>query len=308
MALTRLLARTSIVFKIVWVVRCEEAASLVIMLSAFLKATLRKDTEEVLALLRDDPSLIYEQTADLSTPLHIACRTDQTSLISPFLAAATYDTLHQVNANHLTCWQEAAQQAHHGILELLLEDARVDATKVVPNPPRNSILHLLAQSSPSVPKNLLRLLLKKGVDVNCLNSHCNTPLHVAASQGFYDLAHDLIKLGAVTNLQNLRGETPLHLSAKVAHYRVSKLLMSNGASPFIESDSGTPLDVCPDLDSTADLRSLLRNPILPCTPVFVVSRLRMRLSVSSLTGQVDTSSKPSACTLHSNLTDASAVP
>ena len=56
----------------------------------------------------------------------------------------------------------------------------------------NSIRHALKETSIERKKTKVRQLIADGADLNELNEHRETPLHVAISQGLEDIAAELI--------------------------------------------------------------------------------------------------------------------
>ncbi|KAK1605324.1 hypothetical protein QYE76_028997 [Lolium multiflorum] len=73
-------------------------------------------------------------------------------------------------------------------------------------------------------------LLKRGADPHAKDSHGETVLHWAASNGDLELARLLLKKGADPGATNARG-TPLHNAAARAHPEVVALLLKRGADP-----------------------------------------------------------------------------
>ena len=73
------------------------------------------------------------------------------------------------------------------------------------------------------------LLLDHGADVNIAVADGYSPLHIAVSNGFFDITKLLIKKGSNVNLQNKEGRTPLFLGVKNKHEQLIKLLIENEA-------------------------------------------------------------------------------
>ena len=85
----------------------------------------------------------------------------------------------------------------------------------------NSIsLHLaLKESSIEKKKNVLKQLIAIGANLNERNEHCETPLHVAISQGLEDVAAELItKMHKKRlNARSGAGLTPLYFRGETSY-------------------------------------------------------------------------------------------
>ena len=77
----------------------------------------------------------------------------------------------------------------------------------------NSLHLALKEPSIEKKKNNVKQLIADGADLNERNEHCETPLHVAISQGLEDVAAELITRMSVKMLNTLDGFglTFLHL-------------------------------------------------------------------------------------------------
>jgi len=98
---------------------------------------------------------------------------------------------------------------------------------------------------------LLRLKDKDGkllVDVNMVDEDQETPLHVAADEGYYQVVQLLVKEGKINvNRRDVDGDTALHEAADEGHLAIVKFLVENGADPSIKNKKGrTPLDEAQD--------------------------------------------------------------
>uniref|UniRef100_A0A8C5DZT8 Ankyrin repeat and kinase domain containing 1 n=1 Tax=Gouania willdenowi TaxID=441366 RepID=A0A8C5DZT8_GOUWI len=74
------------------------------------------------------------------------------------------------------------------------------------------------------------LLLSQGADPNATDGLLNTPLHLAAEEGHYQVVRELMKNGAITENADSRGYTPLHLAALKGRRGICRKLLSSGAS------------------------------------------------------------------------------
>ena len=69
-------------------------------------------------------------------------------------------------------------------------------------------------------------------------------MYEAASEGRLDVVRLLLKRGVDPNIQDQYGDTPLHIAAHGGHDDVVKLLLEYGADPTVKDKDGrTPLDL-----------------------------------------------------------------
>ena len=77
--------------------------------------------------------------------------------------------------------------------------------------------------------DLVRLLIRRGADVNKPRRNGTTPLFCAACEGYEAIAKELIAAGADVNHQAHDGRTPLVSAASNNQIKLAKLLIANGA-------------------------------------------------------------------------------
>lgn len=85
--------------------------------------------------------------------------------------------------------------------------------------------------------------LLDGVDINTVNDHGHTALHLAAMEGHLDVCGVLLAAGANVNAPALLlGTTPLHFAAQFGHREVCNALFAAGADANASTNDGkTPL-------------------------------------------------------------------
>lgn len=79
-------------------------------------------------------------------------------------------------------------------------------------------------------QSIVRLLIKKGIDINAVDSETRTAFHYMAEHGFNNMLTEMLKQkNILVNLQTKEGWSALHLSAGNRSVESIKLLISNGA-------------------------------------------------------------------------------
>ena len=210
-------------------------------------------------------SLVLDQKADINgtgefdmTPLHAAAIRGHTDIarwlvehgaeVNPDNTATVASPLHKaVNYNKITT-----------VEYLLSAGARVNNT----GPNDISPLHCAA-SNASLP--LISLLIEHGANVNAQNSYCATPLCSAIHRGDLAVVRKLIAHGAIVNLQtSLKDyDTPLHIAITASYLDIAQELLDRGANiNAIGMDSlHTPLQVAIDLNNIGMINLLLNRGV-----------------------------------------------
>ena len=87
-----------------------------------------------------------------------------------------------------------------------------------------------------------KFLIKNKAGLNVCVSNGDSPLHICAKNGEYDLMKDLILEGSDVNIQNENGETPLHLAYWFYNAQeqndICELLLDNGAEINVLDKNG----------------------------------------------------------------------
>lgn len=82
------------------------------------------------------------------------------------------------------------------------------------------------------------LLTDPGLDINCRGDCRITALHLAAYEGYRDLAKIILDKGAKTEAKDERGQTALHFAARRDHLDLVEILLANGADIEASTDDG----------------------------------------------------------------------
>lgn len=101
-----------------------------------------------------------------------------------------------------------------------------DILKVVANSDGNTPLHYLSRKKFS--KEILQLLLDRGLDINARNAHGETALHNSC-WGDISVCELLLQYGGNPDIKNNKNETPLHWSARLGRLEQVALLVKAGA-------------------------------------------------------------------------------
>jgi ankyrin repeat protein len=78
---------------------------------------------------------------------------------------------------------------------------------------------------------IAEMLIARGAEVNAMNAYGLTPLHAAARRRLNNVVEVLITRGAGVNLVGPNGRTPLHVAAIYGEVNLVRMLLAKGADP-----------------------------------------------------------------------------
>ncbi|XP_029103681.1 protein phosphatase 1 regulatory inhibitor subunit 16B [Scleropages formosus] len=244
---------------------------------ALLEASARNDSEEVRYLLKNNvsPDLCNE---DGLTALHQCCIDNYEDIVRILLDRGAC-----VNAQDNELWtplHAAATCGHAGLVKILIgRGADLLAVNSDGNMPydlceddptldiietamanRGITQEMINETRASVERRMLgdiQNLLQDCVDVNQQDSQGATLLHIAAANGYVQVAEVLLEGGARLDLRDADGWQPLHAAACWGQMHVAELLVSHGASLAAKTHfDETPIDLCEDEEFRAMLLDL----------------------------------------------------
>ena len=157
-------------------------------------------------------------------------------------------------------------------------------------------------------REVTKLLIEKGLDVNVEDAIGHAPLQGAAMEGWMDVAEMLISRGANVNVSDKKYRTtPLMLAAQCGHLETVKLLISKGADlnatdtygrtamhyaimgsnyrPADDPDQVEVVDVLIKHGANVNAKATLGNDCQECedaTPLYAAENLFMRPHVAEL--------------------------
>lgn len=162
------------------------------------------------ALLNTNLSL-DARNSDGQTPLHVACKTGSVGVLRLLLAMVETPLLSEVDNAGKTAMDLALESGSHDCVKLLhsfgVENRLISA--------------ITSQDAETV-----QSLLDKGYPVNSTDKSGNTPLHIAALNGYTVIAKILIDHQADPTATTAVGLTPLHLAAQADCAELIRMLLA----------------------------------------------------------------------------------
>lgn len=130
----------------------------------------------------------------------------------------------------------AVINGHQTIVKFLLENGAGVNYEAIET--KSTALHRAVEEK-CESEEMIKLLLKWGADVRAIDEGGDTPLHIAALNGYGPAVQLLLKHGSDISAQNDWGETALHMAIQVHERTVIRLLVENGADVTISNGNGS---------------------------------------------------------------------
>jgi ankyrin repeat protein len=203
------------------------------------------DVDAVASLLRELSSTKLErprvQGDDREPLVQLAVRLNRPEILDMLLS-------HEISSNHESSENQSedddAQQGteyrgrsplcvaveldHDDCARVLLaHDVSVDAPSLADGS-LHTPLHVAGMFDSASPF-FYKVILPSSSAIDARDMNENTPLHLAAAYGSYDVARGLLENGADVNAFNASGSTPLHLASSNGFAATVKLLLDHGA-------------------------------------------------------------------------------
>ncbi|XP_026199131.1 histone-lysine N-methyltransferase EHMT1a isoform X2 [Anabas testudineus] len=172
------------------------------------------------------------------TPLMAACENNHLDTVKYLLRAGA--SVNHKDVMGFTCLHLAAKLGHCEIVNHLVSKA----SKYI-NFQDDGGWTPITWAIEYKHKELVYLLLARGADVNIRDKEENVCLHWAALSGCDDVAQALLEARCNLNALNVHGDSPLHVAARENHLECVMLFLSRGADVTQRNREGeTALDCC----------------------------------------------------------------
>ncbi|KAL3269656.1 hypothetical protein HHI36_008719 [Cryptolaemus montrouzieri] len=180
------------------------------------------------------------------TPLHVAAYYGQADTVRELLSYCPGTVKSEIpnggtlvpilgNESGMTPLHLASFSGNENVVRLLLNSAGVQVDAATHENSYNP-MHLACYGGHV---NVVGLLLSRQAELlQSIDKHGKTGLHIAATQGHYQMVEVLLGQGAEINAPDKNGWTPLHCASKAGCFEVVKLLTESGASPKSETNLG----------------------------------------------------------------------
>lgn len=205
----------------------------------FIARAIENNHDQILRVLIDNGANVNDRMRFRDpAPLHIAASHGNERVIQTLLENGAHPGIKMMNAwtpmHCAACYNDTSVIRLLQSYGCLLEDEDIEG---------NTPLHIAARHGSNHVVDFL--VLYHGKDVNQLSSESgDTPLHKAAQGGFLQAVKLLIKRGCDINANNNEGNAPLHDAVFLGRYDIVYYLLCCGARTDMISNEGyTPLHV-----------------------------------------------------------------
>ncbi|CAL8068065.1 unnamed protein product [Calicophoron daubneyi] len=215
-----------------------------------------RDNLEVVRLLVKQGADLENQDRDGNTPLLLASSQGHVQLVKALIDAGANLRAQEKNAKSAV--YICAEENRHELLEVLLACPLGKSLIPVPDIFNDTPLHVAAKRGHL---EIVKLLIKAGVDLSVKNERERTALHYAARNGRLPVARLLLDHApGLISERDEDGNTAIHLAADNGHQAITELLLMAGAtvdSP--NTEKWTPLDCAAANGHRSCAEILLKN-------------------------------------------------
>ncbi|GFO37455.1 transient receptor potential cation channel subfamily a member 1-like protein [Plakobranchus ocellatus] len=211
---------------------------------------------EVVKFLVDRGARINRRDKDNYTPLLLAATYGNVETVELLLEKGADYTV--VDKYDKTAIFMASEENKLAVLQKLLSDFKVKILIDESDCYDNSPLHIAAQQGFL---DIVQCLLRNGADLDNKNEEEETPLHLAAKHGRTNIVRELIDTDTmIVNDEDENSNTPLHLAAQYGHHKLAKVLLDLGADVSARNyNQWTPLDLAASKGWTKTCQVLLEE-------------------------------------------------
>ncbi|EPS41476.1 hypothetical protein H072_4650 [Dactylellina haptotyla CBS 200.50] len=209
--------------------------------TALTLAVKRGNIRTVTLLLQNGaaPNLRCSDFTDDRTPLHEACRRGYSDIVQCLLDNGANPNA-TTGSFATTPLHEVVEGGHYLVDLLVCYGADINAKKCFSG---DTPLHIAAKQGKF---QVVHTLIKKA-HLAAKNKKGSTPLHVAAEGGHLSVVKVLLRENEsdnIINIQNNKGRTALHEAAEIGNVGITQFLLDKGANRSIQTEDGeTALDV-----------------------------------------------------------------
>ena len=204
---------------------------------------------EIVNLLLDYNASINAIDSEYCTPLHSACARGHTTIARILVDNGADLLAANIDQNLPSEICENAEMTLFMKQEMAKKGITREAIVHAKNARENKIIHDAVK------------FVANGNDINVQDNTGATLLHIAAANGYVELANFFFRHSRMVNVQDRDGWTPLHAAACWGQLEMCMILGSqNNADPTIENNHGeTPLDLTADDEVKGFLQDLVKS-------------------------------------------------